>query len=395
VRLLAFSFYDLPLWAWLLLLVAGALAVAWLAQRAILGTLRSFAKKTRTQVDDVILRAIGPSLTIAFFVAGVWLGLRVLPIVFSDFTNDTIDNVSFTLVVLAVAMALARLSGGLLAIPAKREPRWQSLSTIGKRLIYIVIYVMAFLTILPHYGLNVTPLVASLGIAGLAVALGLSDTLANFFAGLWIQAGRTLSRGHLVEFDDPKVLGFVQEIGWRTTKIQTLPNNVVVIPNQAVARTTITDYDLPEPRMGANMVVRAGFEADPERVERILIESVLAVARDSPSLGILADPPPSSRLNGFADQGFEFWLGFQCRDWFAQHNGAGAIRKEIVRRFREEGIRMPYPMNEQYAVPANRIDIARGITSAEYVPGGEQAPRPAAEPAAARQDAGVEESSSG
>lgn|GEM_PF-722932 len=362
------SLNDVPVWAWLLLVLGGALVVAWLVQRVILGSLRRLTKRTNTEVDDVVIKAIGPSLAIVLFVAALWLGLRLVPIVYSQLTNDVIDNTSFVLIAVAVAMGLARMSGGLLSIPARRNPRWQPLSTLGTRFAYILIYVLALLAILPHFGVQVTPLVASLGIAGLAVALGLSDTLANFFAGLWIQVGKSVTYGHLIELDEPEVIGYVKEIGWRTTQIQTLPNNVVTIPNQALARATITDYHLPQPRLGANLLVRVGFEADPDQVERVLLDSVLAVAKENPEAGILSDPPPSARLNNFADNGFEFWLGFQCRDWFAQHGGAGAIRKEIVRRFREAGIRLPYPMNEQYAVPANRIDIAQGLTSGAYVP---------------------------
>lgn len=366
----------LPVWAWFLFLVLGAIAGAWVAQRIVIRILRQMTKRTDTRLDDMVLRAIAPSLTLAFFVAGMWIGFQYSPVAFSATTHDIIGNTAATLIIVAVAMAIARLVGGLLAIPARREPRWRSASALGTRVLSALIYAIALMMILRHLGQEITPLIASLGIAAIAVALALQDTLTNFLAGIWIQAGRTLQPGHLVEFEDPKIMGFVEEIGWRTTKIKTLPNNIVVIPNKTVAEATVTDYDLPEPRMGTNMTIVTGFEADPDRVIEILLDSVKWVAQNRKELGILEEPEPAARLNDITERGLAFWLGFQCQSWFHQWNGGGAIRTRILQRFQEEGIRTPYPMREIFVVPPERADVAEGPAAGNGSEGQEKKPAP-------------------
>ena len=105
--------------------------------------------------------------------------------------------------------------------------------------------VLAFLVALEAVGVSVTPVLASLGVGSLAVALALQDTLGNFFAGIALLADRPVRVGEWVRVE-PDIEGRVSEIGWRTTSIVDLNRNLVLVPNGTLARAVVRNYDRPE-----------------------------------------------------------------------------------------------------------------------------------------------------
>jgi small-conductance mechanosensitive channel len=81
-------------------------------------------------------------------------------------------------------------------------------------------------------------------------------------------------------------------VGWRSTRIRMLQNNVVVVPNKRVAESVITNFDLDEPRMAVAIRVGVGYDADPDQVERVLVEEARSAVGQVP--GLLGQPPPAS-----------------------------------------------------------------------------------------------------
>src|SRR6266404_164685 len=106
----------------------------------------------------------------------------------------------------------------------------------------------------------ITPILTALGVGGLAVALALQDTLSNLFAGLHLLADKPIRVGDYVRLSAESVEGYVVDVGWRSTRIRMLQNNVVVVPNKRVAESVITNYDLGETRMALLIRVRVGYD---------------------------------------------------------------------------------------------------------------------------------------
>lgn len=333
---------------------------AFLVERVLVAFLRAFARRTASELDDVAIDTLDPALAIVLFAGGAWWSLRRLPSAGSGGFVGVLDGALLLLVLVAAAIALIRLSRGLLGLAARRKPRYSMAARLGGRGVAITVWIVAGLVLLDQYGLEITPLLTTLGIAGLAVALALQDTLANFFAGIWIQAGRSVSPGHYVRLEEQKVEGFVDEVGWRTTRIRTLPGNYVEVPNQTVARNTITDYWLPTPKMGTDLTLVTGFEADPERVVAILVEEALEASREVAF--VLERPSPQARLNRIVENGWEFWLSFWVPFYYVQGNAQGYVLNRIRKRFLREGIRLPYPIREQVVVPPDRPDLSGAAT---------------------------------
>src|SRR5882724_7183229 len=198
------------------------------------------------------------------------------------------------------------------------------------------------LGLLDSLGVQITPLLTALGVGGLAVALALQDSLSNLFAGVHLLADKPIRVGDYVKIADT-IEGYVVDVGWRTTRILMLQNNVMIVPNKRVAESIIINYDMPERRMGLLLQVSVGYDCDVDRVEHILVDEATTAAGEV--AGLLPEPAPAARLiPGFGDYALEFTLSCQVASFVDQYAVQHELRKRILRRFRAENIDMPYPV---------------------------------------------------
>jgi small-conductance mechanosensitive channel len=246
------------------------------------------------------------------------------------------------LAALAGAWAFVRLVRLLLEGVSSGREFLEPAARAGSRLIGVIVYVIALLAILAAYGISITPLLAGLGIGALAVALALQDTMANFFAGLWIQTERPLAPGHYVRIEGQNVEGFVEEVGWRTTRIRALAGNLIVLPNSRIAQATVTDFTMPEPTMSVVMQFRFPFDVEPQRAMAMLVEEAKAAAKVTP--GLLEDPAPfANSTPGIGDSSIGYSLILKVREFVDQWNAQTAVTQRVWARMQREGIRFPYP----------------------------------------------------
>ena len=171
------------------------------------------------------------------------------------------------------------------------------------------------------------------------MALALQDTLSNLFAGVHLLADKPIRVGDYVKLADA-VEGHVVDIGWRSTRVRMLQNVVVTIPNKRVAESIITNYDLPESRMALPIRIAVDYGADPDLVERILLEETKLAMNEVP--GLLAEPEPSARLiPGFGEFSLDFTLVCHVKSFTDQFLVQHELRRRILRRFAAEGVRIP------------------------------------------------------
>jgi small-conductance mechanosensitive channel len=301
--------------------------------------LHAWAKRTSTQLDDIIIDSFRRPSIVFVVAIGLHLGLSLsgLP----EKHVFYLTKILYVIMILSVTFPLANLSGRLFHnyIRASNLP----LPTTG--LAYGVvkgtIIVIGFLIVLSVLGISITPLVTALGVGGLAVALALQDTLANLFAGIHILIEKSVRIGDFVKLETGQE-GYVEDITWRTTRVRMLPNNIVVIPNSKLAQSVLTNYYLPEKRMSLLIPVSVSYASDPDRVERLLVEEAKQGATEIP--GLLSEPEPFVRfIPGFGDSSLDFTLICQVKEFTDQYLAQHELRKRIFRRFQSEGIEIPFP----------------------------------------------------
>ena len=274
----------------------------------------------------------GP-IRLFFVFLGVLLGILVLPL--PAWAHSLASAALDVAIMLVLVILAARIAGGLILTYGEGSRLVGSTRRFLRRVAVTAIYVVGFLFILDNLGISITPLLTTLGLAGLAAALALQDTLANFFAGVYVQADRPLDVGHRVRFEDLKVEGTVVDVGWRTTKLRTPEGDLLVIPNVKVASGVVVDYDLPEPRTTLRVPVRVARSADPRRVLHALEE----VARGLGDPGIVGEP--KARFSpGFVGGAFEFTLQVETDSYESRERVGDELRHRVVERLRGEGVEM-------------------------------------------------------
>jgi small-conductance mechanosensitive channel len=159
--------------------------------------------------------------------------------------------------VLSVAWGLGRVVGVLFELGMERNPRWRNSGAIQllRGSFVLLIWATAGLLVLETVGISVTPILASLGVGSLAVALAAQDTLGNFFSGLYLQLDEPARLGDRVRLETGHE-GWVREIGWRSTRIELLTGETLFVPNTKLASSLLRNFSMAESgRMKSNLEV--------------------------------------------------------------------------------------------------------------------------------------------
>lgn len=248
----------------------------------------------------------------------------------------------FALVVAVIFYFLSKAVAAFLHRLAQREPRYERITQPAIILARLLFVILATIIILENLGIHLVALWTTLGVGSVAIALGLQETLSNAFAGLYIMADQPVGTGDYIKLDSGQE-GYVVKIGWRAMALRTLGNNFIYVPNASVAKAMITNYSKPEERMSLGITVSVGYDSDPYKVERLLVEIAQQAAADGIE-GLLALPAPSARfIPGFGASSLDFSLNVQVRRFVDQYLVQSELRKKILERFNKEGISMPFP----------------------------------------------------
>jgi len=308
-----------------------------LLELALLTGLPALARRSATRFDDVVAGAVRGPVKACVFLVSVLAALLTAPI--PDAVRRGVEVTLLVVLTLAGLVVTARLIAGLVATYGGRAGLAGSTGEAVRRVAHLAVYLVGLVVVLDFQGVPIGPLLTTLGLAGLALAFALQDTLSNFFGGVYLQADHDLDLGHFVRIEDLNVEGVVVEVGWRTTKIRTLQNNLVVIPNSRVAASVVTDFDLPEPRLMLQVRVPVARGTDPRRLETLLVEEGAAAA--AAVAGLLADPAPFVRfMPGFTENGLEVTLVCHVASYVDQFPVQHELRQRLHARLRREGIEL-------------------------------------------------------
>lgn len=211
------------------------------------------------------------------------------------------------------------------------------------RLLPIAVYAIAALVALDIIGLPISPLLAGLGIGGLAVALALTPTISSFIAGTYIVTEGQIKEGDFIEIKD-ETSGWVVDVGWRSTVIRSFTNNMVVIPNNKITESIIINYTTPTPVVTTIIDNGVSYDSDLKYVEYVALEVAQEVV-DHSEFSVKTFVP-IVLFREFADSNINFRVIVQATDRF----GSFRIRSEIIKRmhdrFKAEGIEINYPMRK-------------------------------------------------
>jgi len=306
--------------------------------------LKKKADNTETQIDNILLEALGGPLVVGIIAVSVYAALTrfdIVPESLSWLITEQIITSVFILLGAWICSAFSynfiRIYGTVIAEKTKTDLDDRLIPLLEIAAKYLIWFI-AFLLILATFNVDITPFLAGAGIAGIAVALAAQDLLSNFFGGAIITMDKPFVIGDRIRFDD--YFGDIVSIGPRSTRLKTLDNQIVTIPNSKITSNIVVNYAQPDIKLKVRIPFSVAYGSNMPRVKKILLE----VAREAQTktTWVLSDPTPSVYFLEFGESSLNgqllLWTNNYDNSWDVQDY----VNSRIDERFQKEGIEIPF-----------------------------------------------------
>jgi len=333
---------DWKVWGDRLMLTGLTLGVAYVAGFVLnlfVTRLVHLAAKTAGQWDDIVIEEVRRRLPIWSVLVGAWYALRQWPL--AEDSDLLVTRVLVILAGLSVSWTAATIVSRLIRAYSAEVSSAVPVTGLTQNVARIVVMIVGMLVVLNEVGVEIAPMLTLLGVGGLAVGLALQDPLSNLFSGLVISLSGQLRVGDFVELEDGKA-GHILDFDWRSTRIQLLPNNVVIVPNNRLAQSIVTNYHLPQQEMSVLVGVGVDYASDLAHVERVTREVAADVLHTVE--GGVPEFEPLVRFHTFADSSINLNVVLRGRQFTDQFLLKHEFVKRLHARYAQEGITIPFPI---------------------------------------------------
>jgi small-conductance mechanosensitive channel len=295
---------------------------------------------TATDLDDRVLQRVIPYVSRLFIVLGIYLAIRSLPL--HDRMMLLASGILYIVLVVFVFNLIFHVLDELLKwyIAAQQEGASAVMSRqmmpIAKKLVSLFLLGTALIIILKHFNYDIFSLVTALGIGSLAIGLAAKDTLAHMISGFTLMIDRPFRIGDRIQLAGGQI-GDVADIGLRSTKIKTLDNQLLIIPNSDLCNSMLTNQAFPDNRVKGRINVGVAYGSDVEQVKQVLVATAGEVAE------VLAEPVPEAYFTSFGDSALNMALFFWVEEYGTLFAVTDKINSLILKRFGEHSIEIPFP----------------------------------------------------
>jgi len=219
---------------------------------------------------------------------------------------------------------------------------------------HVILFLIGTLIALDTVGISITPVIASLGIGSLAIALALQDTLSNFFSGIYLLIDKPVRIGDFVQLD-ANTQGKVIQIGWRSAHLEMNNLNRVIVPNAKLASAQLINFDLPESDMILQVPISVAYDSNLNHVEHVVIETAQQVLRQFSASS--TDIAPYVRYQTFGDNGVHCTAFLRVKGYSEQFIVKHEFIKAIHLAFQKNRIVMPYPQQVVHSAEVKSADV--------------------------------------
>ena len=307
----------------------------------ILRIIAKLARTSKSELDDVFLKAADFPLTLLILASGGGLVQLFLPVSQGHDWAPYFVYGFKAATILAIVLFVDGLIAGIISIYSEKVYILKAAGSIPQGIARVIVFALGALVLLDSFGVSITPIIASLGIGSLAVALALQPTLENLFAGVQLITDQPIRIGDFIKLETGEE-GYVHKIGWRSTWIRLLPDIIVIMPNKVLVNSKVLNYHYPEPQLNFKVDVGVHYGSDLERVERVTLEVARETLREVP--GAVKSFEPAIRFHTFDSSSINFVVVLRVTDYeqnfFVKHE----FIKRLHKRYAKEGIVIPYPI---------------------------------------------------
>ncbi len=304
--------------------------------------LKPLTKKTKTKIDDLIIRNLASMIFYIFIAIGLKVSLSYVSLE-SYYYNGIVE----TFLIVVITILVVRIVNDL-ATHWKEDWAAKTESTADDRIIplvekiiKVVIIALAVIFIFDSWEIDISPLLATAGIAGIAVSLAVKDSLSNILGGLQLVLDKTFKVGDKIKLESGE-LGVILDIGLRSTKLKTYDNEVIYIPNGYLANAKVRNYTVPDLKLRVNVEFGVAYGSDTDKAREVVLSTLKNMD------GVLNDPEPAVQFLKMSD----FSLDFIARVWVENYAGAYSMKlnmtDEIYKALNKAGISIPFPTRTVY-----------------------------------------------
>jgi small-conductance mechanosensitive channel len=325
------------------LIILTGIVIGFLFEFLIIRKIREKSLETDWEGFKVVIRSLKGLSAFCFTIAAIYVALNYMVVDAATLTN--INKVLTILLVLLITWFVARLTSGFVNLYTQQaEGVFPSTSFFGN-ITKILIFAVGIMVVISFLGLSITPLLTAFGIGGIALALALEDTLSNMFAGLNVITSKEMLIGDYIMLDSGEE-GYVQDITWRNTTIQSLTKNTIIVPNSKIASTIITNYHQDQKEMLIKVNMGVSYASDLEKVEKVTVEVAREVIKKLSGGDESIDP--YIRYNEFDDFSINFTVFLSVKEFVEQYRLKHEFIKRLHERYDEEDIVIPFPVRTVY-----------------------------------------------
>jgi len=327
--------------------VIGSIVLGWVIKKLLFPVLYRLARKTKWKSDDLVVESVGHWVIFWFFLGACLYAQPIFTATFAFARNheDLIQKSIGGLYIFSFTWVAARIIAGMLEIRSRKDGSEFASTSILGNIAKAIIYCIGLILILQTFGVAIAPLLTALGVGGIAVALALQPTLSNLFSGLQLIASGKINIGDFVELENGKK-GFIRDITWRNTTIETGQNNVVIVPNSKMADSIIENFFLINREITFNVQVGVAYGSDLDKVERVSVEVAKQIL--SRFDGGVKEFDPFVRFNAFGDSSIVVRIFMRVKEYADQFLITSEFIRALHKRYAEEGITIPFPTRTIY-----------------------------------------------
>ncbi len=350
MEIMNYTFLNMPLYkfalsfgVFILFLIARKLFTM-----TIIRSIEVVVGKTRTDVDDKILKALVEPLNFTFIIIGIYFAALIIKM---QQNIALLLKSLFTLLLFWAAYNLVKVfEKDILKLFGKRVSH--EIGTFLVKALKVFIIALGVVAVLQTFGINVSAFIASLGLGGLAFALAAKDTAANLFGGFAILTDNIFKIGDWVKVGS--VEGIVEDIGMRTTKIRAFDKRLIVVPNATIANSAVDNFSRRD-RRRIKMRIGLTYATSPQTMQKILTE-IRQMLQNHPQihkepLFVYFDEFGSSSLDLF------FYLFTTTADWEEYLKIREDINMKIINIVHANGSDFAFPSQSIYF--ENELELKR------------------------------------
>jgi len=258
------------------LIYLGSQFLVFLATKVLL----RLARKTKTMVDDLIVEKTHRPLVYVLVFWGLRFSINILEL--TPKLNEISNHIFDSLIIILITTVIIRVVDILIS---EWGGKWseKTSSTLDDELLPIfhavskvIFVVLSVIYVMKAWAIDVSGLLAGIGIAGIALSFAVKDSLANIFGGISLILDRTFRVGDIVKVDDT-TSGKILNISLRSTRIRTWDGEVVIVPNSIVANSKLTNVMQPDMAIRVNIEFGTVYGSDPDKVKKVAKETITKI----------------------------------------------------------------------------------------------------------------------